>query len=154
MRISKVLNDLSLAVVTDLPVAVQRCQHAFVAQVLAPRLELLGRLATGLAHLDQRVPQTVRIEVGQAGGFEAGAKDFPNRCGAGPVLRLDPGDLKSVGRTDDHLRGRKQRVIVAPEFFLSQVIHPIDDDLADLIADREENVVKDLLNFVFTSRAS
>ena len=44
-RLGEALDDLALPAVADRPVAVEGRQNPLVPKVLAPRLELLGRLA-------------------------------------------------------------------------------------------------------------
>ena len=59
------LDDLALPARCDGAIAQERGQHALVAEVLAPCLELLGVPAKGLPKLDERGPEAVRVEVRQ-----------------------------------------------------------------------------------------
>src|SRR5215470_5751140 len=51
-RFAEVADDLPLPPASDLAVAIERRQHAFVAEVLAPCLEVLGGLAQRLSEMD------------------------------------------------------------------------------------------------------
>jgi hypothetical protein len=75
----------ALTVTGDLAVAKKCRQDLFMAQVLAPRLELFGRLADILAELDQCVPKAVRIEIWQTSTNERFPKYLPNGRGIAPV---------------------------------------------------------------------
>lgn len=65
LRRSQASNDFTLSMRLHLTVAQEGCHYLFVAQILAPGLELLGCLALGLAIPHQRVPEAVGVEVGQ-----------------------------------------------------------------------------------------
>ena len=55
-------------------------------EVLAPCLELLRRLAKPFAHLRQRVPQAVRVIVGQPRRLERLPEDVADRRRVRPML--------------------------------------------------------------------
>ncbi len=73
------LDDLPLPSRRDGAIARERRQYALVSQVLAPGLELLRVLANVLAELDQRGPETVRVEVRQPRRLEGFLEDRADR---------------------------------------------------------------------------
>jgi hypothetical protein len=81
-------HDLCLPVPRDCAIAREGCQHVLVAKILAPGLELLGRLAELLAKTRQRLPKAVGVEVGQARLREGGFEDLADRTSIRPVLAL------------------------------------------------------------------
>ncbi len=65
-----------------------------MTEVLAPGLELLRSLAESLAELDKRIPEAVRVEIGETGFFKCLFKDFANRRGISPVFSVHPDGFK------------------------------------------------------------
>ena len=74
----------------NLPVAQKGRQHFLMPQVLAPRLELLRGFADFLPKPNQRVSETLRIEVRQTGAGECIPKDGANARCVAPVRALQP----------------------------------------------------------------
>jgi hypothetical protein len=58
----------------DFPVTNEGCQYFLVPKVLAPRLELFRGLAKFFAEPDERIPEAVRVEIGQTGGCKGYTK--------------------------------------------------------------------------------
>ena len=79
------LDDLPLAWRRDRAIAQERRQHFVMPQILAPGLEFLRRPADSLSEPHQRIPEAVRVEVGQAGAGERLAEDGADPGGAAPV---------------------------------------------------------------------
>jgi hypothetical protein len=52
---------------------------AFVTEVLAPRLPLLGRLAEGFAEADEGFSEGMGVDVGQPGGGEGIPENLADR---------------------------------------------------------------------------
>jgi hypothetical protein len=85
--------------------------------------------------LRKRIPEAVRIGVWQTSICECVFEDLSDRRGVAPMLARQPNDLElSIGAVA-HPRRRKQRIVIAPKFFLSQKIHPIDNDTTNVVAD-------------------
>lgn len=84
----------------------------FMAEVLAPRLEFLGRIADTLAELRQRLSEAVRIEVGHAGRAKCVAKNLPYWGGARPMLSREAPRFKPQFGSDGNLGFRKNRIVV------------------------------------------
>ena len=78
-RAGEPTHEFALPRIWDLTVAGERRHHLLVAEVLAPRLELLGRVADLLAQLGKRVAERMRIGVGEAGADERLLENFPDR---------------------------------------------------------------------------
>ena len=116
----------------------ERRQHAIVAQVLTPCLELLRVLAQPLAELGKGGAQAVRVEVRQACGLECLPEDRADRGRRAPVSSHQTHGLELPRRARLHERRGEQRIVVAPQLLLAQVGNPGIDDLAHVAADREE----------------
>lgn len=83
-------------------------------KVLAPRLELFGRLANLLAELDESISETVRVEIWQTGTDEGFPEDHANRRGIAPVLPLQTGHFKLASWPEPNACCREKRIVIAP----------------------------------------
>ena len=106
-RVAKRADDLRLPVSGDVAVARKRRQHILVAEVLGPRLVLLGRLADLAAEKRQGLPEAVRVEVGEAGGREGALENRSDRAGAAPVLAVEARCLEMPTVPNHDLRRRE-----------------------------------------------
>ena len=68
--------DFALKVTGDLAVAKKSRQDLFMAKILAPCLELFGRLADILAELDQRILYLCRLKYGKPARTNASLNIF------------------------------------------------------------------------------
>lgn len=125
-----------------------------MAEVLAPCLELLRGLADLLTEPDKGVSETVWVEVWQASSGEGIAEDGADRGGGTPVRPAQPGGFKLTGRPHLNTGCREKRIIIAPQFFSKEIRYPIRNDFLKFLANRKKKMLKVLLNFVCTSRAS
>jgi len=88
--------------------------------------------------MSERVPEAMRIGIGQPSIGESFFENLPDRGGVAPMLSRQSNDLElPIGGVAD-LRRRKQRIVISPKFFLSQKIHLTDNDVANVIGDRKK----------------
>jgi hypothetical protein len=80
----------------------------------------------------------MRIEIGQPGEGASFTKDCPNRVRVRPVRPIEADGAKFQVLAGGDLRFRKERILWPEAFLLAQEGDPIDEDLADVLADREE----------------
>ena len=90
----QVPDDLALASIIHLTIAIEGCHYLFMAKVLTPCLERLWSLAEGFAEPDERVSKAMRVEIGKTGFFKCLFKDFANRRGISPVFSVHPNGFK------------------------------------------------------------
>ena len=81
-------------------------------EVLAPRLELLGRPAHGLPKPNEGVSETVWVEVGQAGAGKGIPEDRANSRSAAPMcpFQTDRFKLSRVAQCD--ICRREERIVI------------------------------------------
>src|SRR5262249_9147028 len=94
-------NDVALARAPDRAITVKGRQDAVVPEILAPCFELLRRATTHFAHLNERFPQAMRIEVCEPGPLEGLLEDRANWCSAAPVLPFQRERVELPIATDD-----------------------------------------------------
>jgi hypothetical protein len=80
----------------------------------------------------------VGVEVRQARSSERRHEDHADRRGARIVLPRDADSGELAVRVLHNLRCREKRVVEAPELLFKQVLDPVDHDLRDVVAHREE----------------
>jgi len=114
-RLCQLADDFTLSFNGDLAIARERRKHLFVAEVLAPGLELLRRAAELLAQLGKRLSKAMRIEVGEPGTRERILENLPDRTRAAPMLVVETGCLEMAAIPDRDLRCREQRIVEALE---------------------------------------
>src|SRR3984893_9746930 len=132
-------HNFRLPVGRDRAVARESSQYAFVTEVLAPNLEFLRRKLELIGDLDQRVAETVRVGPRKACRRKGVLKDLANGRGIRPMPAREAGGAEAAsGFPDADLRCGKERVIVAPELFVPEEVHPLGDDRPNVITDGEE----------------
>src|SRR5437773_1006214 len=109
-----------------------------VSEVLRPRLELLAVQFQFVSELNERVAETVRIEIGQSRPPKSLLEQRADRVGVRPGCAGEADGAKFSLRSLRNEGFRKDRIIRAELFSHAQEIHPIDDDLLDVCADGEE----------------
>src|SRR5271163_4601109 len=120
------------------PVAGERGYDALMAQILRPGLESLGIELEVVGELNQRVPERVRIVIGQSGPSAGFPKNIAYGVGVRPRRPIKPYGPKSEV-LDLRDPGLWEQGIVRSEFLLlAQEQDPIDDDAKEVVADREE----------------
>ena len=95
-RAAERFHDFALALRRDPAIAPQRGKYALMPQVLAPCLQVLGRLAKAVSKLHERIAQAVRVEVGQSGRFKCLPKNPTYWPRAAPVVATNPNRLELV----------------------------------------------------------
>jgi hypothetical protein len=84
-RLTKLSDQLGLALARDLSIARKGCKDRLVAQVLAPCLELLRRATDTFAKLGQRLPERMGVCRRKAGACERLPENIAEGRCIGPV---------------------------------------------------------------------
>jgi hypothetical protein len=109
-RPAQPVQNIRLPVAGNRAVAGERRQYVFMSKVLAPSLELFGRLANFFAQSRKRVAEAMRVEIGQACCFERLPEYPANGACVAPTLSLQAGDFEMPAYIADFdSRGWKQR---------------------------------------------
>src|SRR5262245_29298105 len=111
----------------DGAVATKCRQHVLMAKVFAPRLELLWGVAQPLAELHQRVPERMRIKIGQPRVGEGLPKDLSDRLGIRPEAGLKPINRKAEILVLGNSGAGEHGVVVAVKESSAKLQHPLDD---------------------------
>src|SRR5262245_36501313 len=119
-------------------VAAKRRQHVLMAEILRPGLVLLRRLALLSTEQRQRLPEAMRVEVGQACRLERLLEDGPDRTSAAPVLTIQSCRLEPEIGADRDLSRREQWIVQPPELGCPQVGDPLDHHRSDVVAHWEK----------------
>lgn len=130
------INQLGLLCGWHFAVARLHGEHLLVPDILRPCLELFRDSAKPLAKLHERVPEAMRIEIGQTSRFEGLLVDRADRPGAAPMLPRQPGCHEAAVLAQPDLRLREQRVIITPEQVDAQVLAPVFRNLERVAAHR------------------
>ena len=109
-----------------------------MAEVLAPRLELLRRRASLFGELCERVPETMRIEIRKARGQKGLLENLPDRRRRRPMFPAQALNAKAQVRAEAHLRARKQGIAWAEQLVVGQVADPVGNDRQRLLSNREK----------------
>ena len=118
-----------------------------VAQVLAPRLKFLRRIADPFTELRQRLSEAVRIEVGQAGRVKRVAKNLPYRGGARPMLIGETLGFELQLGADDNLSLRKKRVVISEQLLAGEIGYPVTKDFVGIATNGEKPAREALAEF-------
>src|SRR5580700_235186 len=103
-----------------------------MAQILGPCLEGLGRLANPLAKLGKRLPEAMRVKIGQTRRREGVLENGADRRGVAPAVSVKSDRLKIMTGPHGNSRPWEKRITEAPKFFDPQIMDPIRHDLPDI----------------------
>jgi hypothetical protein len=95
-------------------------QDLLVTQVLAPGLELLGRVTKLLSQCRQRLAEAMRIEIRQIRPFKRFLKDPPYRGRIAPAHPIETDSCKKALFPNFDSSRRKQRIVRTEQALLGQ----------------------------------
>ena len=95
-------------------------QDLLVTEVLAPGLELLGRLAKLLSQCSQRLAEAMRIEIPQIRPFKSFLKDPSYRGRIAPAHPIEADSCKMALFPNFDSSRRKQRIVRTEEALIGQ----------------------------------
>ena len=147
LRLPQLANDLGLTRFRHGAIAHQRRHHMVVAQILAPRLKLLRRIAYSFTELRQRLSEAVGIEVGQAGRGKRVAKNLPYRGGARPMFIGKTLGFELQLGADDNLSLRKKRVVISEQLLAGEIGYPVTKDFVGIATNGEKPAREALAEF-------
>jgi hypothetical protein len=109
-----------------------------MAQILGSCFEGLGRFAHPLAKSDKRLPEAMRVKIGQARPHEGVPDNGADRRGVAAAVSVKSGRFKMTTGPPSNSRPWEKRIVQAPKFFYPQIMDPIRHDLPDIVPYREK----------------
>ena len=107
-------------------------------EVLRPRLECFGVELPVISDLNERIPQQVRIEIGQSRSRTGFAKDRANRVGVRPRRAIERHRTECEVVAGRDLGFREEWVVGSETLLLTKESYPVDDHLPDVVTDGKE----------------
>jgi len=118
-------------------------------KILAPGLKLLRGFAYFFTELDECIPKAMRVEVRETGIVKGFTKYGADRWSGTPMFPFKSNCLKVTGIAYYDPAGRKYRVIIAPQFFIPKIWHPLWHYFKHLISYWKKEGVEGFTEFCF-----